>query len=152
MSFFPKSAVVAPCDFSNESFNAVRTAMGLVASPADVHVVHVLYDDAPVATPGVIPGVVWGEIDVATRVAEATSALNASLRSHRCEGVSAIVKLGDAGFEIAELADEVKAELIVMPSHGRSGINRLLMGSVAERVLRLAHCPVLVMRSARAAA
>jgi nucleotide-binding universal stress UspA family protein len=36
--------------------------------------------------------------------------------------------------------------LIVMPSHGRSGVPRLLIGSVAERVLRLAHCPVLILR------
>ena len=43
-------------------------------------------------------------------------------------------------------ADEWGADLIVMPSHGRSGVKRLLIGSVAERVVRLAHCPVLVLR------
>jgi nucleotide-binding universal stress UspA family protein len=49
---------------------------------------------------------------------------------------------------IADLAKELNANLIVMPSHGRSGVSRLLLGSVAERVLRLANCPVLVLRGA----
>ena len=46
----------------------------------------------------------------------------------------------------ASFAQEKHAELIVIPSHGRTGITRLLIGSVAERVVRLAHCPVLVLR------
>ncbi len=148
MSFCPKTAVLAPCDFSDESFDAIRTAMTLVQSPADVHVVHVLYDDVPVTE----PGVVWGQIDTTTRIADCRKSLHATLEKHRCEGVTVHVALGDAGSEIAELADKIPAELIVMPSHGRSGISRLLMGSVAERVLRLAHCPVLVIRPPRAAA
>jgi len=142
MSFFPKNAVVAPCDFSNESFDAVRTAMELAVSPGDVHVVHVLFDDLPAAS----PGLTWGNITTQSRIAHATVSLNTALREHRCEGVTPVVRLGDAGSEITELANEVGAELIVMPSHGRSGISRLLMGSVAERVLRLAHCPVLILR------
>ena len=54
--------------------------------------------------------------------------------------------IGDAGSEIVSYADRVSAELIVIPSHGRSGIKHLLMGSVAERVVRHAHCPVLVLK------
>ena len=54
--------------------------------------------------------------------------------------------IGDPGSEITKLAKEVGAHLIIMPSHGRTGISRLLLGSVAERVLRLSHCPVLVLR------
>ena len=41
---------------------------------------------------------------------------------------------------------EHQFDLIVLPSHGRSGVQRLLIGSTAERVVRLAHCPVLVLR------
>ena len=48
--------------------------------------------------------------------------------------------------EIADFAQEKKAELIVLPSHGRTGLTRLLLGSVAEKVVRLAHCPVLVLK------
>jgi len=145
MSFYPKTSVVAPCDFSDESFKAIRTAMGLATSPADVHVVHVLDDDIYAAS----PGAVWGHIDRNTRIAETTKSLNEAMSEHECEGVTTAVRLGDAGLEIVEFADEVNAELIVMPSHGRSGITRLLLGSVAERVLRLAHCPVLILRPER---
>ena len=56
------------------------------------------------------------------------------------------IEFGDAGYRIADHAKQLNADLIVMPSHGRSGITRLLIGSVAERVVRLAHCPVLVLR------
>jgi len=57
------------------------------------------------------------------------------------------ILFGDAGHEIAKLAERQGAELIVLPSHGRTGIKRLLIGSVAERVVRLAHCPVLILSS-----
>ena len=48
--------------------------------------------------------------------------------------------------EIPKLADEVKPDLIVMGTHGRTGLSRLLMGSVAETVVRHANCPVLTLR------
>jgi nucleotide-binding universal stress UspA family protein len=57
-----------------------------------------------------------------------------------------LVRSGIAPHEILHAASEIKADLIVMATHGRSGINHLLMGSVAELVLRQATCPVLVMR------
>jgi nucleotide-binding universal stress UspA family protein len=56
------------------------------------------------------------------------------------EGASAAV--------IAETAEETAADLIVMGTHGRSGLTRLVMGSVAEEVLRRAPCPVLTIRGA----
>jgi nucleotide-binding universal stress UspA family protein len=56
------------------------------------------------------------------------------------------VRIGDPGAEIVKVATELKAGLIVMPSHGRTGLKHLLLGSVAERVVRTATCPVLVLR------
>ena len=47
---------------------------------------------------------------------------------------------------IAEYAEESQADLIVMGTHGRNGVTHLLMGSVAERVVRIAPCPVLTVR------
>ena len=67
-----------------------------------------------------------------------------------CEGARSkfdiACQIGDPGSEIVSFANEVNANMIIMPSHGRTGISRLLIGSVAERVLRLASCPVLVLR------
>ncbi|MFO7717364.1 MAG: universal stress protein, partial [Desulfohalobium sp.] len=72
-----------------------------------------------------------------------------ALRDHLDEAyeqVNVTVTFGDPGEEIAKHADELGVDLIVMPSHGRRGVKHLLLGSVAERVLRYAHCPVLVLR------
>ena len=51
-----------------------------------------------------------------------------------------------AGEAIAEYAEKVKADLVIVGSHGRTGLRRILLGSVAERVVRLAPCAVLVVR------
>jgi nucleotide-binding universal stress UspA family protein len=54
---------------------------------------------------------------------------------------------GDPATVILEVAQEIGADLIVMGTHGRTGLRRLLMGSVAEPVVRTASCPVLTVRS-----
>ena len=74
-------------------------------------------------------------------------------RLRRIEGLDAKVPVetrlveGFAPEQILKVADEVKADLIVIGSHGRTGLGRLLMGSVAEEVLRHATCPVLTVRT-----
>jgi nucleotide-binding universal stress UspA family protein len=62
--------------------------------------------------------------------------------------VEARLGRGEPAAEILRAADEVGADLIVMGTHGRGGLGRVLMGSVAESVLREAPCPVLIARSA----
>jgi universal stress protein A len=54
---------------------------------------------------------------------------------------------GDPAEMILRVAEEVHADLIVMGTHGRTGLSRLLMGSVAEQVVRRAPCPVLTMKA-----
>jgi nucleotide-binding universal stress UspA family protein len=53
---------------------------------------------------------------------------------------------GHAATVILQAADDVQAGLIIMGTHGRTGLGRLLLGSVAEHVLREAHCPVLTVK------
>jgi nucleotide-binding universal stress UspA family protein len=60
--------------------------------------------------------------------------------------VKAFVLSGRPADAIIETAQEKNADLIVLGSHGRTGVERLLMGSVAERVIVLASCPVLVVK------
>ncbi len=62
-------------------------------------------------------------------------------------GIEKVVKHGKTSVEIIEAADEIEADLIVMGSHGRTGLAHVLIGSVAEAVVRHAHCPVLIVRS-----
>jgi nucleotide-binding universal stress UspA family protein len=58
----------------------------------------------------------------------------------------ATVETGDPAYTLLDVAEQGKADLLVVGSHGRSGLGRFLMGSVSEKALRHAHCSVLVMR------
>ena len=79
----------------------------------------------------------WVEKELADRVA-AGSRRGLSARS--------LLKTGVAPESIVEAATETKADLIVIGTHGRTGLTRLVIGSVAERVVRLAPCPVLCVK------
>ena len=142
MAWLPKQKVVVPIDFSDESLAAVDEALQLVESPAAITVVHIL-PELSVAD----PGVVWQTIDNENRRSHTEEAIRERLGGEKYAGLRIEVDFGDPGYRIAEFARKWGAELIVIPSHGRTGVQRLLIGSVAERVLRLAHCPVLVLRS-----
>jgi len=141
MTYFPKKCVVVPVDFSPESLAAVEVGRKLVDSPQHLHIVHVLIDITPLEA-----GEVWGVIDPQARVEQVEKILREKLAAPHYQGLHMAVLLGEPAHGIANYAQEKHAELIVIPSHGRTGITRLLIGSVAERVVRLAHCPVLVLR------
>ena len=141
MTWFPKQTVVVPVDFSDDSFAAIDTALQIVEDPSGLYVVHVLPEPSTMDTDPI-----WLEIDNTNRVRHATEALRKRLADERYEKIQIEIEFGDPGYRIADFAQRISAELIVIPSHGRTGIERILMGSVAERVLRLSHCPVLVLR------
>jgi nucleotide-binding universal stress UspA family protein len=92
------------------------------------------------------PGVVWDEIDDQSRIRHAKEAIAKELSDEKYQGVNLVVKIGDPGHVVADFARDLFSELIVMPSHGRTGLAHILIGSVTERVVRMAHCPVLVLR------
>ncbi len=141
MTWLQKQKVVVPVDFSDESFTAVTAAIDFVDDPGKVLVVHVLQDLSPME-----PGELWGTLDKASRIKSTTQALRERLSEEGHPNVTVDVVIGSPGQEITELSEREDADLIVLTSHGRTGLRRLLIGSVAERVTRLAHCPVLVLR------
>jgi len=57
-----------------------------------------------------------------------------------------LVSIGHAGDEISRLAKEKSADLVISATHGRSGLKRLILGSVTERLMRTLHCPLLIVR------
>ena len=63
----------------------------------------------------------------------------------------AVLRTGDARDSIIQAAEELHADLIVMGTHGRRGVSRALLGSIAETVVRSAPCPVLTVRNEPAA-
>ena len=142
MTFSPRKLVVAPTDFSASSAPAVRTALEFVSDPSHVHVIHVIPSLNPVSPLGT-----WGEGDIEQQLIDkAMTYLTTWLASHNIEGVTAAIEIGHDGNRIVEYAEEKKADLIVIPSHGHSGLKRALLGSVAERVIRHADCPTLILR------
>lgn len=141
MSGFQAKTIVAPVDFSDDSLAAVGTAVDIASSPSDVHVVHVI-PQLNIAEAGVI----WQEIDDSTRRQHAAETLRGQLSDKKYAQAHIHVEVGDPGHCVANFAERISADLIVMPSHGRTGLAHMLLGSVAERVVRLSHCPVLVLR------
>lgn len=141
MNYVPKQTVVVPIDFSEASAMAVRTAIEMADTPDSVRVVHVLYkiDDLG-------PGALWKEQHEKFELEHATKHMANFLRQNEFEGVRQDILLGDPGSMIVKYSGDCDADLIVIPSHGYSGFKRLLLGSVAERVLRHAECPVYVLR------
>jgi nucleotide-binding universal stress UspA family protein len=76
----------------------------------------------------------------------AEQALRERMADPRYAEVKFSTRFGDPGHEIAEFAQEIEAGMAIIASHGRTGLSRLLIGFVAERVVWLAHCPVLVLK------
>jgi len=141
MSFLPRQTVIAPIDFSESSAPAIRTAIELASTPACVHVIYVNPSLSPVSPIGV-----WGDEDAEQQCAEkAHRYLDTFLASHNIENVVTAVEIGQPAHKIIEYAEKQTASLVVIPSHGHSGIKRAMLGSVAERVIRHATCPVLVL-------
>jgi len=141
MSWQPQGPVVVPVDFSAESNRAVDMALNISGDPSHLYLVHVLFPlDA------VSPGVVWGNVTDEKRETAVREEFNKLLSEKPLPGAHTVIRFGNPGLEIAQFAEDVEAELIVIPSHGYHGMKRLVLGSVAERVLRHAQCDVLVLR------
>ncbi|QDT00245.1 universal stress protein [Adhaeretor mobilis] len=138
MNWFEGKKLLVPIDFSENSHRALDTALGMGTDVCAVNVGVNLSVTSPES--------VWGALTEQSQREHIKEAFWKNFADERYRGIDFRVSFGDPGYEIASLAEEIGADVIVMPSHGRTGIKRILLGSVAERVLRLAHCPVLVLR------
>lgn len=117
---------------------------------AELILLHV-YMDLP-AYPEITAGQVEAIYEEQRRWIE--DALERRARSARAEGLLArsLLRTGPPASTIVETANQEGVDLIVVGTQGRSGIDRLIVGSVAERVVRLSGCPVLVVKDADAIA
>ena len=137
----PKRTVV-PIDFSDLSHQALDKAIEIAGDDGEVLVIHVLTELSTME-----PGNLYGTVTDEERIKAATEFLQKKLADRASGRVSVHAVVGDAGREIAAFAERESADLIVIPSHGYGFFKHMFLGSVAERVVRLAHCPVLVLRS-----
>jgi nucleotide-binding universal stress UspA family protein len=140
--------VVVGIDFSVQSDRALDQALEMASlrEDAEVHVVCVEPEWAGAAFATPLPPVDEAVQEVQQRAAERVTAMGRKLDGGRLKRVIAHVRRGTPAVEIARLAAELDADLVVVGSHGRGGIQRLFLGSVAEHVARLARCPVWVIR------
>jgi len=140
--------IVVPVDFSETSLRAldyaVQLSRPLNARLTVVHVVEPVY--YPMAGDldglGLNLSAVYTEIERAARAR--MTQLAAKLKARRIV-VRTLLTHGTPHHVIVESAKKLKADLIIMSTHGRTGLSHALMGSVAERVVRLAGCPVLTV-------
>ena len=139
--------ILVATDFSESSQEALDVALGIARDTgADVHVLYVVPD--PLNLPWVVEGAGMDFIELQrTWMADARRELTQVLTSRSVDPakVKGTVALGAPAIEIVRHAVNWKAELIVMGSHGRGTMGRLLLGSVAQRVLHEARCPVMIV-------
>ena len=144
----PPSVVVVGVDFSETSLYALQTAENLArAAPnAELHLLHACV--MPTLPPD--PQELFGRAqDVfANRLAKAKDELDrlAGSATHGIARVTGHLRIGSPAVEIVDLASDIGADLIVVGTDHRTGVSRLVFGSVSEKVARTAPCPVLIVR------
>ncbi len=142
--------ILFPTDLSELSFAAVEMLTSVAELyRAEVYVVHVL-ESFPGLKPGKGVRAVKGDVHAAERSAKRVLD-DLEQRAHLSKVVN-IIRQGDPRTEIVRCARELGVDLIVMATHGRTGISHVLLGSVAEQVVRYAPVPVLTVKPQRIAA
>lgn len=148
-SFRPQR-ILYPIDLADEQFDGLDLAIEMARKfGAELHVVYVIadfdsgmsWDDVPLAPPG-------GDDIIDKWEKHCRENLDATVKKHLPEDISheSHLRKGRPHKGILEYAKDHDCGLIVMPTHGRSGLSHALLGSVTERVVRLAEAPVLTVR------
>lgn len=141
----PFTRILFPTDFSDTANKALERAIALTEDfDAELFVLHIVDDSL-----------------ISTHVPEERRIILKELRNHALEEMRKIlpaellkyfdtmgaVKRGEPGKAITSYAEAHNCDLIIMGSHGRTGLQRVLLGSVADKVVRLAKCPVFIERA-----
>jgi universal stress protein A len=137
--------ILCPVDFDDNSIDALRLAIDLARqNNAKVYLLHVV--------PPMDPLVVSAPIVFARDQERARSELDKAAGKYLA-GIDheVLQRVGHAAAEIVAAGGAVGADLVVMATHGRKGVSHLVLGSVAEKVVRESTCPVLVVRNRNAA-
>jgi nucleotide-binding universal stress UspA family protein len=142
----PFKKILYPTDFSDPSYEALKAANELALHfSAELCVVHVV---TPVTQPPADPSgsglLILQEMEKAAR-----ESLEGMVKKRIPKEllVRQIVVLGGAAEEIIQISEKERVDLIVIATHGQTGWRHFVFGSVAEKVVRLAPCPVLTIRA-----
>ena len=145
----PLKKIIWPTDFSEPAYEGLKAAVELCTQfSAEMLLVHVV---APL--PAMHGGMEPTGFHLPTVLGEIQLAAKNALEDIRCEKIPADVRVrtfvinGRPAHEIVKLAESENADMIVISSHGESGWHRFVFGSVADKVVRHAECPVLTIRA-----
>jgi nucleotide-binding universal stress UspA family protein len=141
--------VLAAVDASEAAGEVLRLGANFArhVRGGELHLVHVVEDlPPPVALVPPPAGLGITSTEIVASAREHVEKLAAEVRGQFSGRLATHVAAGSAWKQILQVAIDVQADLIVVGTHGRSGVKRLLLGSVAESVVRKASCPVLVAR------
>jgi nucleotide-binding universal stress UspA family protein len=147
MVMLPIKKIVCPTDFSEPSYQGLKVAREFAEHfSAKLILVNVIF-------PGpIIPGVAEPGFHIPAALESmqetAEKALKELARQKMLDNISVqtLVINGKPAYEIANLADKENADIIVIATHGESGWQKFLFGSVTEKVMRMASCPVLTIQ------
>lgn len=140
--------ILVPTDFSKASKAALQYAMMIAEKAgAKLHLLHIVR--LPMTSPR--PATPWVSLEnqMHLQAELAQQRLSAELPANWRHDQRAFVQ-AVMGFEVEEIigyADKHEVDLIVMGTNGRTGLSHFLLGSVAEKVVRLSHCPVMTTRA-----
>ena len=141
--------ILAPTDFSPHAEGALRYACGLAERlGSTLHLLHVLPDVVPVGPEPMLAPALPPEYYSETE-AQSLDALTKAVDPSwgQPPSLEFAVRWGGAVEGIVAYAGDLDMDLIVIATHGRTGLSHVLLGSVAERIVREAPCPVLTIRS-----
>ncbi|NUQ35316.1 MAG: universal stress protein [Planctomycetaceae bacterium] len=136
--------IIFPTDFSPTADAALKTAAAFAAKHrAELHIIHVVDVSAYMYA-----GYPYADLtaEMMRSAAKRLQHLKLPAAAKKIMTVPVLLQ-GDIGSEITAYAAKIKADLIVMASHARKSVARFFLGSVADRLLHSARCPVLVMRA-----
>ncbi len=153
----PFRKIICPVDFSEPSLEALKAACELAAHfQGKLFVMHVVppvpMPYQPIAAPAPAPEL-EPTFHVPSYQLKLTNSSERALKDLIDQHISpelavqAVVSTGDAATEIVATAEKEEADVVVIATHGQTGWRRVVFGSVAEKVVRLAPCPVLTIRA-----
>lgn len=143
-----RSVILVGIDFSEPSLGALRAAENIArfTPNSELHLVHAF--GWPTVSFGSREVMASSQLGIKEDLNRAREELD-KLVGPATRGVSRVtghVRVGAAAKAIVQLASDVSADLVVVGTHGRTGFDRMMFGSVAEKVVRSAPCPVLTVR------
>lgn len=142
--------ILAPTDFSPYSDEGLRFAADLAENfGSTLIVMHVLKpEELKEKKSRPLPAGYLDNIFKETGLEAEAHCRNILTSGQRDLPIRAVITKGDPAVEIVRVAHEERCDIVVLATHGRTGLNHVMVGSIAERVVRTAACPVLTIRPA----